>query len=348
MLLSVGLVGCGYWGEKLARNVQENRRMRLTWAYDADRERAGQLALRYGAAVPADLGRALAQPGTDLVVVATPPAAHGPVVRAALEYGAHVVVTKPLTTTSNEAQELADLAAQKGLVLAVDHTFLYTGAAEAIRRQVLDGALGRLQWMHFTRVNLGKFQQDVSVIWDLAPHDIALAMYWLGDDELTTVGASVHATDPRLRPSLGQFRLHTRGGCVITSIESWLSPIKVRQAMLVGDQGMALWEDTNPVERVKLYDSRVILGEAGATGGVEPVGYRAGGVVSPMIDEREALAKEFDAIAAAILDGRPLVSDGAMGVQVLRVLEALDESVRRGGADVAVAGAGAPAAAAGA
>jgi predicted dehydrogenase len=305
---------------------------------DAQLERAERVAAGTGAQlVTTDASQLIAHPDVDLVVVATPSGTHYPLARAAIEAGKHVLIMKPMTTRVDEAEELVALAQTHGVLLAVDHTFVYTGAVRRMRSMVESGELGDIYYLDSVRINLGLFQSDVNVIWDLAPHDISIIDYVLGGripDEVSAIGAA-HAGSRHENIAYVTMKY---GPNVLAHVHvNWLAPAKVRRTIVGGSRKMMIYDDVQPSEKLLVYDRGVTIApwdDPEALYSSQMVSYRSGDMHAPRLDDREALSLEADELIAAILYGGSVVADGASGLRTVRILDAAERSVRDGGRPV--------------
>src|SRR5213080_2747482 len=286
---------------------------------------------------PAEL---FANPDVDLIVVATPSFSHFPLAKAALEAGKHVLVMKPLATSTEHAEELCALAERQGVLLAVDHTFVFTGAVRKMRELIVAGEIGDLYYFDSVRINLGLFQTDVNVVWDLAPHDVAIMDYLLGQEPIavSATGAS-HGGSPT--ENIAYVTVRYQGSLIGHVHVNWLAPAKVRRTILGGSKMMMIYDDMEPSEKLKVYDKGFSI----ATDlSVEKeyqqmISYRSGDMHAPQLDTREALAIEVDNVIDAIHGKGELVVDGRAGWRVVRILEAAQRSIEQGGGVVRVTGA---------
>jgi predicted dehydrogenase len=332
--VGVGVIGCGYWGPNLVRNFGNHDQGRIVALCDAQLERAERVAAGWGAdLVTTDAGELINHPDVELVVVATPSGTHYPLARAAIEAGKHVLIMKPMTTRVDEGEELIALAEAHGVLLAVDHTFVYTGAVRKMRSMVESGELGDIYYLDSVRINLGLFQSDVNVIWDLAPHDISIIDYVLGGqlpDEVSAIGAA-HAGNPHENIAYLTMRY---GPDVLAHVHvNWLAPAKVRRTMVGGSRKMLIYDDVQPSEKLLVYDRGVTIApwnDPEAVYSAQMVSYRSGDMHAPRLDDREALSLEADEIIAAILYGGSVVADGHSGLRTVRILDAAERSVRNG------------------
>jgi predicted dehydrogenase len=277
----------------------------------------------------------LAESSIEAVALATPIGLHYAQAKAALEAGKHVLVEKPLATRADQAEELVRLAADRRLVLGVDHTFIYHPAVRKIRELVQAGELGRLEYVDSTRINLGLFQHDANVLWDLAVHDISIINFVTRErpNRVQAVGAKLPYSSLE---TIGVLLLRYPSGLFAHVNCSWVSPVKVRHILIGGDRKMVLYDDLNAAEPVKIYDSGV-MARTDADRHRLLYEYRAGDVVSPKIPAREALAELVADFAGAVREGRAPLSDGRFGADTVQILEAAQRSLSEGGREVELA-----------
>jgi len=337
--LRFAVIGYGYWGPHLARNLARLPTGCLTHVVDTSTERREMAQREYPRArVTARVEEAL-DSEVDAVIVATPISTHYALARAALECGKHVLVEKPLADSTRHVEALATLAKQQGLVLIVGHTFMYNPAVEELRRLVQGGSLGHVYYVDATRANLGLFQKDINVIWDLAPHDLSILGYVFG---LNPVRVSAHggAYVHQQVNDVAQLTLEYPNGFLALLHVSWLSPSKVRRFTIVGDRRMVVYDDVEATEKIRVYNRGIDVPDHTSTFGEFQLSYRYGDVVSPYLHWSEPLAAECSHFAAAILEGGTPRSDARDGARVVRILEAADASLRRDGTFVEVANEG--------
>lgn len=328
----VAVVGLGYWGPNLVRNFHRNERARLRFVCDLQAERAAAMARTYPPAEAlADAYAAARHPDVDAVVIATPVGTHYALAKAAIAAGKHVLVEKPLADSTEHAEELVELASRAGVVLMVDHVFLFTAAVRKIKEIVDRGELGELYFINSVRVNLGQFQHDVNVVWDLAPHDLAILDYLLGrlPRSVAVFGA---AHKQRQLEDVAYLNLDFGQGLIAGFHVSWLSPIKVRQIMISGEKRCLVYNDVDPVEKIKVYDSSVHVEAVDLEDRRRLlVDYRAGDVWSPHVEQAEALQAVVAHFLDCIASGERPLTDGAAGVRVVRILEAAQQSIKAQG-----------------
>jgi predicted dehydrogenase len=336
--LRLGVIGYGYWGPNLVRNFASGQRTKVVAIAEqgANRRQAAQSAYPYIKVVE-DAAAVFADPDIDAVAIATPIFTHYELAKRALEAGKHVLVEKPLTPSVAQAEELQALAAKQSRVLMCDHTFVYTGAVKKIRDLVASGELGRILYFDSVRINLGLFQPDFNVIWDLAPHDLTIMDFVLSQT-LGTEARWVSAT------GASHYGRHENLAYVTVGFDNellahvhvnWVAPVKTRRTIIAGDKKMVVWDDTSPVEPVKVYESSVDIQHMDKESQYAlNVQYRSGDVHSPKLDGKEALAGMSQTFAAACLDGAKSPSDAAVAVRIVRMLEAAQKSLELKGARV--------------
>jgi predicted dehydrogenase len=333
-VISVGIIGYGYWGPNLVRNFASNDDTNVTMVCDRDPERLRKLQSLYPAirtTVSAD--ELINDAAVDAVVVATPVSSHFPLAMAALKAGKHVLIEKPITSTADQARQLIDEAARRGLILAVDHTFVYTGAVRKLHELVRTEAFGEVRYYDSTRVNLGLFQQDVNVLWDLAVHDLAIMRYILNRSPVA-VSATGHSHFPE-QPEYAAYLTVFFGGDTIAHINvNWLSPVKIRRTLVGGDKQMIVYDDLETSEKVKLYDKGITVEQTPEALHKLLISYRTGDLWSPNVGHTEALAVEVAHFSACVRGDEAPLTGGEAGLAVVQILEAADQSMRNQGAPV--------------
>jgi predicted dehydrogenase len=335
---TVGVIGCGYWGPNLLRNFAENETAELRWMSDLDAKRLNAMGRRYPATqTTTDYKSLLADPGLDAVAVATPVWTHFTFAKDALEAGKHVLVEKPLTASVAEAEQLIELAERNGLTLMVDHTFVYNGAVRKIREIVQSGELGDLLYFDATRINLGLFQDDINVVWDLAPHDFSIMDFVVdGQPELLSAVGSCHIKQGI--ENIAYVLLKFPNELIAHFHFNWLSPVKIRHTLIAGSRKMVVYDDIEPTEKVRVYDRGVTArneSDADKEAAYQTlVSYRTGDVWVPKLDSTEALHYVCKEFLSAIAQSRRPLTDGQAGLRVVRLLEAAQRSIDAGGAPV--------------
>ena len=339
--VGVGVIGCGYWGPNLVRNFAQQADARVVALCDSRLDRAAKIARDQHVEYVTDtVDDFLALPGLDLVVIATPSATHFDLARRAIRSGKHVLVMKPITTRADHAEELVHLADRMGVMLAVDHTFVYTGAVRKMRELVETGSLGDVYYIDSVRINLGLFQTDVNVVWDLAPHDVSIIDHVLGGIDAQSV-ATVGGCHAGSRHENIAYVTVRYSPDVLAHIHvNWLAPAKVRRTIIGGSKSMVIYDDMEPSEKLKIYDKGVNI-EPSASADIysQLVSYRSGDMRAPKVDGREALSYEAEHLLQCIRTGSRPIADGAAGLRVVRILEAAQYSLDAGSGFVRVAGA---------
>ncbi|MDT4969366.1 MAG: hypothetical protein QOJ64_4103 [Acidobacteriota bacterium] len=333
---TIGVIGCGYWGPNLLRNFSENEEARLLWMCDLDTRRLETFGRRYPAAqTTSDYRQLISDPKLDAVVIATPVSTHFSFAREALQAGKHVLIEKPFTANVAQAEELIQLAEQNHLTLMVDHTFIYTGAIRKIKEIVQNGELGDLLYFDSVRVNLGLFQRDINVVWDLAPHDLAI-MDFIIDRQPSIVSAIGSCHVERGIENIAYLMLGFSDEFIAHFHFNWLSPVKIRRTLIAGSRRMIVYDDIEPTEKIRVYDKGVMVTRSEEAADKEAayqtlVSYRTGDVWVPKLDSTEALHYVCEEFLSAIREKRRPLTDGESGLRVVRLLEAAQQSITRGG-----------------
>jgi predicted dehydrogenase len=313
------------------RNFAETPGCRVVAVSDLRADRLEQAQARYpGILVTVDQRELISNPAVDAMVIATPISTHFELAMATLQAGKHVLVEKPLTATSDQALQLIAEADRRQRVLMVDHTFAYTGAVRKIKELVEDGRLGRLYYYDSVRVNLGVFQQDVNVLWDLAVHDLSIMDYVLGRKPRSVAATGMaHVTD---RPEdVAYLTCFFEDNLIAHFHVNWLAPVKIRRTLIGGDRCMIAYDDLEPSEKVKVYDIGITVNNGPEGMYQMRVGYRTGDMWAPQLDNREALRIAAMHFIECIVQGKRPLTDGQVGLNVVRVLEAATQSLRQRG-----------------
>jgi predicted dehydrogenase len=346
-MLKLGVIGYGYWGPNIVRNFSSQPDCQLVAICDKSSKAVAQVLNRHPAVhATSKPDEVTSSPKIDVVAIVTPVSTHYELAKKALENGKHVFVEKPFTATSAQAEELIELADRKNLQIMVDHTFLFNGAVRKIKELVDGGVLGPLYYYDSTRVNLGLFQHDVNVIWDLAPHDLAIIDYLTGlEPELVVATGGAHLNG---LADMAYITLYFPKNIIAHINVNWLSPVKVRTTLVGGERKMLVWNDLEPSEKVKVYDKGVQVTnghdesrqrlkalveakvfEVGAEQAVHDllVSYRSGDMWAPRVDQTEALQLETRYFLDCVASGETPFNDGRAGLRVVKMLEAADESL---------------------
>lgn len=333
-MINVGVVGYGYWGPNLVRNFVASPDANVVTVCDRDANRLQKVQALYPAInVTTSAEEMIADPNIDAIIVATPVDAHFPIAMAALKAGKHVFVEKPITSTADQARQLVEEAARRNLVLHVDHTFVYTGAVRKMHELIRTDAFGQVRYYDSTRVNLGLFQHDVNVLWDLAVHDLSIMAYVLGQTPVA-VSATGHTHMPG-QPEYAAFLTVFFGGDTIAHINvNWLSPVKVRRTLVGGDKQMIVYDDNEPSEKIRLYDKGINVTETPEDVRKLLISYRTGDLWIPKLQELEALAVEAAHFCACIRGEEKSLTGGEAGLELVQILEAANRSMANRGAPV--------------
>ena len=332
--LNFAVIGLGYWGPNLLRVIAELEDVRVKWICDLDESRLERFARRHpGARTTRRLDDVLDDPEVDAVIIATPIYTHFYLASRSLRAGKHTFVEKPLASSTDDAEALVDLAAEVDRQLMCGHTFIYSPAVQTVKRILDRGDLGELFFITSSRVNLGLHQRDVSVVWDLGPHDFSILLHWLGEVPVT-VRAIGRDSIVRGVPDVAFVTL-TFGSGLVANIElSWLAPSKLRRTVVVGREKMVVYED-GQAEPIRLFDHGVVYRDP-ETFGQYHLSYRTGDILSPKVDNREPLATEVQDFAHSIRTGEQPLSNTQLASDVVRVTEAADLSLRERGREVSV------------
>ncbi|MES2439803.1 MAG: Gfo/Idh/MocA family oxidoreductase [Verrucomicrobiota bacterium] len=335
--LSIGVVGLGYWGPNLARNFSQLQGCRLRALCDLDPDRLEKMMPMYpGTARFSNYSSMLESADLDAVVVSTPVPSHFQVAKAALLAGKHVLVEKPLASSVAESEELVELADRQGLNLMVGHTFLYSAPIRMIKKIIDSGDLGEIRYINSQRLNLGLFQKDINVVWDLAPHDISIILHLLGRmPDFVNCQGNAHIT-PGIE-DVSNLSLSFGSGQFATIQSSWLEPRKVRQMTIVGTRKMIVYDDIEPMEKIRIYDTRIERPPHYDSFGEFHYSYHYGDSFVPYIEQSEPLRQMCQHfLDGIVLNDTPSLSCGRKGLDVLRILEASSQSLRANGAAVTV------------
>ena len=332
--LPVGVVGCGYWGPNLVRNFRNLPNTQVKALCDLNESRLQHMRQLYPEVEGVtDYNRLLGEIGVDAVVVAAPVRFHHPLAKAALEAGKHVMIEKPMAASVAECEELVDIARRNGLVLMVGHTFLYSAAVRKIAEIIKTGEIGEIRYINARRLNLGLFQKDINVAWDLAPHDISIILHLLQEyPSVVNCQGNAHVTPgiedvTNMSLTFGQDRFAT-----IQS--SWLEPRKVREMTIVGTKGMIVYDDLQAQQAIRVYDVRVDRPPHYDTFGDFQYSYHYGDSHIPYLRQEEPLKIECQHFVDCIRSGGTPVTDGCQGLELVRILEASSQSLRGNGAPV--------------
>jgi predicted dehydrogenase len=328
-MINIGVLGYGYWGPNVVRNLHSLDGCHVAAVCDRSPAALKRVRKAYpDIAVTTEPSELLTSPKIDAIAVVTPVWTHFELAKAALENGKHVFVEKPFTATTQQAEELIDLGIRNNLTIMVDHTFLFSGAVRKIRQLVDEGVLGSLYYYDSTRVNLGLFQHDVSVIWDLAPHDLSIMDFLIQEkpEAVIATGESHlnHVTD------VAFITIYFPGNTIAHVNVNWLSPVKVRTTLIGGRKKMLVWNDLEPDEKIKVYDKGAQISNGDSRYELL-VSYRSGDMWAPRVEQAEALKVELNYFLECVSKGDTPLNDGVAGARVVRILEAADQSLKARG-----------------
>jgi predicted dehydrogenase len=326
-VIRIGVIGYGYWGPNLVRNFSDLQTAKVTMVSDLRSDRLAQVERRYpGVGTTTDAGALIADTAIDAVVIATPVEYHFPLAMAALRAGKHVLVEKPLASSSEQAARLIDEAQRRRLVLMVDHTFVYTGAVQKIRELTQGGDLGDIYYYDSVRINLGLFQHDVNVLWDLAVHDLSIMDYVLQRTP-TAVSATGLAHVPGRPENIAYMTIFFDGSLIGHVHVNWLAPVKIRRTLLGGSRRMVVFDDLETSEKVKVYDRGISVDPSPENVYQMLVGYRTGDMWAPKLAQVEALSAEAAHFTDCVANGTRPLTDGEAGLRIVRLLEAASASM---------------------
>jgi len=333
ILLTVGVIGYGYWGPNVVRNWNQNRRVRLKYVCDIKEDRLSIAKRQYpNVIIEKDYHVLLNDTDIDAISIVTPIESHFKIANDALAKNKHVLVEKPLTASSGETRKLINLALKRHRVLMVGHTFLYSPAVLKIKQYIKENQLGTIDFIQLTRINLGRVKHDFNVIWDLAPHDFSILHFWL-ERMPETIQVIGKASTFEQVCDIAFINLNYPDDGLANIHLSWVAPIKLRQSYIVGKKQMVVYDDTHPTEKVKLYDSGIDIKEP-ETFGEFQLSYRTGDIKIPRLDAVEPLYAEIDHFIDCIEANAIPRTDGQHALQIVRMIEAAQESLQKGGVPV--------------
>jgi predicted dehydrogenase len=334
-MLIIGIIGYGYWGTNLVRNFNNHPFCRIAKVADARQERRALLEKNYPSIQTVSQGNEIIGDNSiDAVVIATPVHTHYQLAKSALLSGKHVLIEKPMAASTAEAEELMEIAMQKNLIIMVDHTFLYTGAVQKIKSLIETDSIGIPRYFDSTRINLGLFQPDINVLWDLAPHDISMLTYLINERPYSINATGISHTRNGIE-NIAYMTVNYEMDFIAHFNCSWTSPVKIRQTLIGGDTKMIVYNDLEASEKVRVYDT-------GYTHTTEEdqfnirVDYRTGDVFIPKISGNEALGSVAEDFIRSVLDNRQPISSANLGLEVVKLLEASQESIRNRGKEVLI------------
>jgi predicted dehydrogenase len=334
-MMRIGVIGYGYWGPNIVRNFHAHESSEVVLVCDQNPKCLARLRKAHPSMpFTTDANEVIKSPNINVVAVVTPVWTHFDLAKAALENGKHIFVEKPFTCSAVQAEELIDLADRKGLKIMVDHTFLFTGTVKKIRQLVDEGALGDLYYYDSLRVNLGLFQHDVNVIWDLAPHDLAIMDYVIGaKPEAVVATGEKHLNGVE---DVAFITVYFPRHIIAHVNVNWLSPVKVRTTLIGGEKKMLVWNDLEADEKLRVYDKGVSMSTNPSNLHQLLVSYRSGDMWAPQVEQVEALRAETAYFVKCIEENKQPFNDGQAGLRVVRILEAANRSIRNRGEAVSL------------
>ena len=333
MKVKIGIIGYGYWGPNLLRNFLANDKCAVQCVSDFRKERLALINKNYPTVTTTvNADDIINSPDIDAVVIATPVFTHYELAKKALEKNKHVLIEKPMTSSVSEAEKLIELAAKKNKILMVDHTFLYTDAVQKMKKMIDAEQIGTLQYFDSTRINLGLFQPDINVLWDLAPHDISILNYLVKQKPYSVNATGVCHTGNNVE-NVAYLTLNYQNNFVAHFNCSWTSPVKIRMMLIGGDKKMLVFNDLEPTEKIRVYDTGYNHKSDEEKNRIM-VDYRVGDVYLPKIEAKEALAGVANDFMEAITNGKKIISDSSLGLEVVRILEASQKSIKNKGKEI--------------
>jgi predicted dehydrogenase len=333
IMINIAIIGYGYWGPNLVRNFNSVEGCQVKYVADLRPARLELVSKLYPSVLTTtEINAVMQDPSVDAVVIATPVHTHYPLALQALEHGKHVLLEKPMTQSVTEAETLIALSKAKGLVLMVDHTFLYTGAVQKIKDLIEQGDMGTLQYFDSTRINLGLFQQDVNVLWDLAPHDISILFYLFPSQPYSVQAQGVCHTGNGIE-NVAYLTLNYKENFIAHFNCSWSAPVKLRNILIGGDKKMILFDDIEQSEKVKVYGKGFDVINTDEEKRNLLIKYRSGDVYLPNLPNTEALSGMAKDFVSAIVKGTVPIANAQSGLNVIKVLEAAQYSIKNKGVE---------------
>ena len=333
--IQVAVVGFGYWGPNIVRNFDSQLNCDVEYVVDSSDERLAVVNKNYPhIKITKDLDDVINNSNIDAIIVATPVFTHYEIAKKALSNGKHVLIEKPMTSSVKEADDLINLSIKFNKVLMVDHTFLYTGSVQKISSIIKDDFIGKVQYIDSTRINLGLFQPDVNVLWDLAPHDISIVNYIVDDRPYSVQAVGVSHTNNEIE-NIAYLTLNYSSNMIVHFHCSWTSPVKIRKFLIGGEKKMIAWDDMEPTEKIKVYDTSYSYSSNEEKRKIL-VDYRVGDIYVPKVSNNEALSELAKDFLTSVSEGTKPIANYISGINVIKVLEASQISIKQGGKEVKV------------
>ena len=329
-MIKIGVIGYGYWGPNVVRNFMSTEGAQIISICDIDKNALNRAKKNYPELKTAsNSSEILTSPEIDAVAIVTPVYTHFELAKKAVQKGKHIFVEKPFTSSVAEAEELIELAEKKNVKIMVDHTFLFTGAVRKIKEIIENGILGNLYYFDSTRVNLGLFQHDINVIWDLTPHDLSI-MDYVVQEKPSAITATGKEHFGRGLEDIAYITVFFDSNIIAHFNVNWLSPVKIRMTLIGGEKKMLVWNDLESDEKVKIYDRGVNIEDKEGIYELL-VSYRSGEILIPVVDKTEALKLEAEYFIDCVENNKTPINDGHAGLNVVRILEASDHSIKNNG-----------------
>tara|TARA_B100001750_G_scaffold166714_1_gene135242 strand:- start:2324 stop:3349 length:1026 start_codon:yes stop_codon:yes gene_type:complete len=334
--LKIAVIGYGYWGPNLVRNFTNLENSTVSHVVDESPDRLEKVKKLYPSInATSSLTEILENPEIDCIIIATPISTHYDIAKKALEHNKHVLVEKPMTNSVKHAKELIELSKKKKKVLMVDHTYLYTGAIQKIKKIIDKNMIGEIQYIDSTRINLGLFQPDVNVLWDLAAHDISICSYLMNENPISVQAMGKSHTDSNFE-DIAYLTLHFKSKKIIHFNCSWISPVKIRYMLIGGNKKMIIFNDLETTEKVKIYDTKYKTKTNPKNDRQILADYRVGDIFIPKLTTREGLSSMVEDFVSAIIDKTKPISNYDIGLQVVKILEAAQRSITNQGKEVKI------------
>ena len=334
--LKIAVIGYGYWGPNLVRNFTNLENSTVSHVVDESPDRLEKVKKLYPSInATSSLTEILENPEIDCIIIATPISTHYDIAKKALEHNKHVLVEKPMTNSVKHAKELIELSKKKKKVLMVDHTYLYTGAIQKIKKIIDKNMIGEIQYIDSTRINLGLFQPDVNVLWDLAAHDISICSYLMNENPISVQAMGKSHTDSDFE-DIAYLTLHFKSKKIIHFNCSWISPVKIRYMLIGGNKKMIIFNDLETTEKVKIYDTKYKTKTNPKNDRQILADYRVGDIFIPKLPTREGLSLMVEDFVSAIIDKTEPISNYDIGLQVVKILEAAQRSITNQGKEVKI------------
>ena len=334
--LKIAVIGYGYWGPNLVRNFTNLENSTVSHVVDESPDRLEKVKKLYPSInATSSLTEILENPEIDCIIIATPISTHYDIAKKALEHNKHVLVEKPMTNSVKHAKELIELSKKKKKVLMVDHTYLYTGAIQKVKKIIDKNMIGEIQYIDSTRINLGLFQSDVNVLWDLAAHDISICSYLMNENPISVQAMGKSHTDSDFE-DIAYLTLHFKSNKIIHFNCSWISPVKIRYMLIGGNKKMIIFNDLETTEKVKIYDTKYKTKTNPKNDRQILADYRVGDIFIPKLTTREGLSSMVEDFVSAIIDKTEPISNYDIGLQVVKILEAAQRSITNQGKEVKI------------